>query len=115
MSSVSCKPELSQAAEKLGCTSGRQAKSAAPPGCISDCNQVGQAVSPAAGQKFIFRANCNWRMSIPAFVAVIRPKVPPGVGVTAPDGTLEFKPLPGSPKLGWLRKLKASNRNWRYM
>ena len=67
-----------------------------------------------AYQNTNFRLNCNSRMSIPERVLVIVPKLPvPTTGTPFASVRLFPNVRFGSPKFGWFRKLKTSNRNWR--
>src|SRR4029077_14708503 len=63
-----------------------------------------------------FKLNCSSRMSMPPRVLLIVPKAPePGIGTPEALSTLLESVGFGSPKLGWFKTLKASNRNCRYL
>src|SRR5262249_52373464 len=66
--------------------------------------------------KTSFKLNCNCRMSIPARVVVILPKLPVPA-IAKPEGSSWFRVIswPGSPKTGWFAQLKHSNRNCTYL
>src|SRR6266852_7013329 len=66
-------------------------------------------------QNTTLRLTCNSRMSTPVLVLVIWPKLPvPGMATPFALSRSAFTLLPGSPKLGWLKTLKASRRNCKY-
>src|SRR6266852_7154043 len=66
-------------------------------------------------QNTTLRLICNSRMSTPVLVLVIWPKLPvPGMGTPFASSRSAVTLLLGSPKLGWLKTLKASSRNCKY-